>query len=383
MDGWIWEYIPHNLIASAHDHDKYAPPTFTECPSPVPSTTPAMTQSSEAHKQIPPSNLNIKIMHLNAQSCCNKSLELADTIVEERFDMVLLSETWFKEVGDEPRLVELTPNGFVLKNLPRQSGRGGGLAILYREGLANMVNIRPSSSSMSTFSMCELRIQHRHRTLTIVFMYRPPPSKGNKLTSKLFVQEFQDLLDCYISTKDLFVIGDFNLHFESNSETYATQVKRALKERNLDQLISVPTHVRGHTIDWLVTNAPDLIANLTVEDKALSDHFLVSFVLKLSKPRNPRKIITSRKLKNINTGIFGSDAAALLSQPGSADLCTHYTTCLKTLLDSHAPLITRTVPDDHQPHGCRTTLKPLYELDVVRKESLKRLDFLSTGRCLF
>ena len=208
-----------------------------------------------------------------------------------------------------------------------------------------MVNIRPSSSSMSTFSMCELRIQHRHRTLTIVFMYRPPPSKGNKLTSKLFVQEFQDLLDCYISTKDLFVICDFNLHFESNSETYATQVKRALKERNLDQLISVPTHVRGHTIDWLVTNAPDLIANLTVEDKALSDHFLVSFVLKLSKPRNPRKIITSRKLKNINMGIFGSDAAALLSQPGSADVCTHCTTCLKTLLDSHAPLITRTVPD--------------------------------------
>ena len=76
-----------------------------------------MTQSSEAHKQIPPSNLNIKIMHLNAQSCCNKSLELADTIVEERFDMVLLSETWFKEVGDEPRLVELTPKGFVLKKI--------------------------------------------------------------------------------------------------------------------------------------------------------------------------------------------------------------------------------------------------------------------------
>ena len=144
-------------------------------------------------------------MLLNAQSCCNKSLELADTIVEERFDMVLLSETWFKEVGDELRLVELTPNGFVLKQLPRQSGRGGGLAILYREGLANMVDIHPSSPSMSTFSMCELRIQHRHRTLAIVFVYRPPPSKRNKLTSKLFFQEFQDLLDRYISTKDLFV----------------------------------------------------------------------------------------------------------------------------------------------------------------------------------
>ena len=43
--------------------------------------------------------------------------------------------------------------------------------------------------------------------------------------------------------------------------------------------------------------------------------------------------------------IFRSDAAAMLSQPGPSDVCTHYTTCLKTLLDSHAPLITRSVPN--------------------------------------
>ena len=249
---------------------------------------------SHVHQQVPASALNLNIMYLNAQSCGNKSLELADTIVEECFDMVLLSETWFKEVGDEPRLAELTPKGFVLKNMPRQTGRGGGLAILYKEGLTNMVNIRPNSSSMSTFSMCELRLHQHHQTLTIVFIYRPPPSQKNKLTSKLFVQEFQDLLDHHISTKDLFIIGDFNLHFENDNETYATLLKRTLKERNLEQLINVPTHIRGHTIDWLITNAPKFIVNLSVDDKGLSDHFLISFNLKLSKPRNPRKIVISR-----------------------------------------------------------------------------------------
>ncbi|XP_055867087.1 uncharacterized protein LOC129922911 [Biomphalaria glabrata] len=181
------------------------PPVSSKC------ATPLVTTSSSL----------LKIMHLNAQSCSNKALELADTITDDSYDIVFLSETWFKEVGDEPRTTELTPPGFIFKSLHRKTGSGGGLAILYRDSLAKYVTIRPESSTYTTFEMCEFHLSHHSRTLTFIFLYRPPPSKRNKLTTKVFIEEFQDLLDSHISTKDLFVIGDVNLHFDSENETYA------------------------------------------------------------------------------------------------------------------------------------------------------------------
>ena len=287
----------------------------------------------------------LKIMYLNAQSCGNKALELADTITDEKSDIVFLSETWLKNVGDEPKLTELTPIGFLLKNVPRLTGRGGGLAILYREGLRRKLHIHPDCSSFSTFDMCEVRLHYHRRTVTFVFLYRPPPSKRNKLTATTFVSEFQDLLDRYNSTKDLIIIGDVNLHFDCNSETYSVMLKKTLKDYALKQLVNVPTHVRGHTLDWLITNACELVVDLNVHDRCLSDHFLISFNLPLSKPRQLRKSVISRNLRAIDIATFRSDVAAMLSRSSATDLYTRYITCLRGLLDSHAPLTSRSVTD--------------------------------------
>jgi hypothetical protein len=56
--------------------------------------------TSHVHQQVPASARNLNIMLLNGQSCGNKYLEFTDTLIEECFDMVLLSETWFTQVGD-------------------------------------------------------------------------------------------------------------------------------------------------------------------------------------------------------------------------------------------------------------------------------------------
>ena len=335
----------------------YNLPTNAQCHL---STTAVVTEAS-AHPRVPRTtvktlttatqsestrfSMNLKIMHLNAQSCGNKALELADTITDDDFDIVFLSETWLKQVGDEAKITELTPSGFILKNMPRTTGSGGGLAVLYRNSLAKAVSIRSDCTAFTTFDLCELRLYHQGRTLTFIFLYRPPPSKKNKLTSRIFVQEFQDLLDGHLATKDLFVIGDVNLHFDSDKETYSVLLKNALKDRNLDQLVNVPTHVKGHTLDWLVTNASELIENLSIDDRGLSDHFLLSLHLRLEKLKKPKKTVTSRKLKDIDIASFKLDAAAKLSQLKDNDLLINYNTCLRKLLDSYAPLCTRTVTD--------------------------------------
>ena len=122
-------------------------------------------------------------------------------------------------------------------------------------------------------------------------------------------------------------------------------LKNALQERNLDQLVNVTRHVKGQTLDWLVINASELKENLSVDDRGLSDHFLVSLHLRFTKLKKPKKTVTSRKLKDIDITSFKSDADALLSQLNETDLLINYNTCLRKLLDRYFPLITSTVAD--------------------------------------
>ena len=53
----------------------------------------------------------------------------------------------------------------------------------------------------------------------------------------------------------------------------------------------------------------------------------------------------SRNLRAIDIATFRSDVAAMLSRPSATDLYTRYITCLRGLLDSHAPLTSRSVID--------------------------------------
>ena len=50
-------------------------------------------------------------------------------------DRVFLCETWLRLEGDEADCADLSRPGFFLKSLPRQSGTGGGLAVLHQTNL--------------------------------------------------------------------------------------------------------------------------------------------------------------------------------------------------------------------------------------------------------
>ena len=70
-------------------------------------------------------------MFLNVQSVRNKALDICDYIMQANVDLVVLCETWLRPVGDEADCAALTLRGFCLKSHPRQSGTGGGLAVLH------------------------------------------------------------------------------------------------------------------------------------------------------------------------------------------------------------------------------------------------------------
>ena len=79
--------------------------------------------------------------------------------------------------------------------------------------------------------------------------YRPPPSRKNKLTNEMFLEQFTDLLGSYVACDKRFVVGDLNVHFDNPSDPCTAALNTVLANLSLEHLVNVPTHHRGHTLD--------------------------------------------------------------------------------------------------------------------------------------
>ena len=127
-------------------------------------------------------------------------------------------------------------------------------------------------------------------------IYRPPSS-----STSTFFEHFQSLLeDIHLTTENLAIIGDFNLHLEttcSNSKTFHSLINSF----DFIQKVNFPTHIHGHTLDQVLTKSNnDNISNVHTTD-AFSDHFSVSFTLNFLNPRSQNNAtVSSRKYHKIN-----------------------------------------------------------------------------------
>ena len=143
----------------------------------------------------------------------------------------------------------------------------------------------------TAFEICEVRLSCDSHTAVFLSVYRPPPSQQDKLTNTMFLEQFSDLLESYVSCDRLFVVVDLNVHFDKpDPSTSALNV--VLDNLSLHQLVNIPTHQRGHTLDWLITNCATDVLDLTVVDMLLSDHFVISFDLLSTRQREKEDNLT-------------------------------------------------------------------------------------------
>ena len=288
-----------------------------------------------------PDRGQIRITAFNAQSSRNKTTSIHDLITDEKCDICLLSETWLQASGDEPNIAALTPPGFQLKSFPR-AGKGGGLAVVFRNSLTNTIKMSQPAETAKSFELCEIRLTANGKSAILLSIYRPPPSNRNKLTNAMFLDEFHDLLESYcINTELLFIVGDINVWFDSDTNSHALAVKELLKTFGLTQLVTPATHKRGHTLDCVITNAVTEVTEVTVENKCMSDHFVLGLTLNMTKPGRQFISVTSRNTRAIDTDVFRADMARALA---GANGIEEFNAAARGVLDAHAPLVTRRVP---------------------------------------
>ena len=279
-----------------------------------------------------------------------KRSAINEYILSNSTDVLCVTETWLRAAGDEAKCRDLSPPGHTTTSFPRSTSTcGGGLAFVVSDRLL------PHSTFTSdfpfnhtSFELAQLSLSLGQSHLNVFCLYRPPPSKKNKLTDSLFVEEFPDFLEYANSLKgSLLIVGDFNFHFDNPTQLYTAKILDIICSFDLCQSVSEPTHARGHIVDWVVYREEDaLLKSTTVDHNLSSDHYCVLCSLNLTKPPVPRTCRQVRRLTSMDTTAFKASLVADMPSDPTADELFRVLRCT---LDVHAPVRRRLVSD--RPHS--------------------------------
>ena len=284
---------------------------------------------------------------LNIRAMRNKLTFIAESLKEFHLDFLCLTETWLCP-SDIDVIKAALPESYSLFHVPRLSGMGGGIALIYSVAISN---IKPVSSDIeaSSFELMEVCFSWHQQTFKLALVYRP----GHSGTDRAFMEEFGFFLESLLARPEkLIICGDFNYWVDNPaSKPFSAEFVELLDLNNLYNHVSMPTHMSGHTLDLVLTpTCSGCVRNVESVpiDHTVSDHALIVFDVDVDKPSSYTKWITFRNYKNINqrkiveeiqSGLNGVDKAHM-----SADqLVAFYCNFFHSMQDMFFPMVTKEI----------------------------------------
>ena len=214
------------------------------------------------------------------QRSCDKGTEISTFICDQHIDIPFITETWLKPHGDEGRLHDLTPAGYMAKSFPRES-RGGGIALVYNKCLSNLIFIIATFSfHHQSFEVIRLSITLTSGNIIFFCLYRPSPSRNNQLTDSSFFSEFSFLLDqCNTLSSKSIILEHLNVHFDIPTNRLVLKINSLLNRYSFYEAVTAPTTKFGHTLDIACL---DVMMTLYVPLLLPSDFHLIITVLSVT-----------------------------------------------------------------------------------------------------
>ncbi|CAG2223690.1 unnamed protein product [Mytilus edulis] len=320
---------------------------------------PKLNQTSSNLRKIPrtiySNSINkLSLISLNVRSVKNKSTSICDFMQSNNADLFALTETWLGSAIDKSVISEITPDGYQIFHIPRENKLGGGVALIHRSNI-DVKRSKPVQT-YSHFEMLECNVVVLKNCFRLCVIYSPPPSRTNKLKNSTFFEEWSEFLDrLVVTSEELVITGDLNFHLDNKNNCDTRKFQETLRDHGLVQHVRGPTHNHGHTLDVVITRENSLILKTvpSVQDPSLcdrkgnpsGDHLALFSALEISKPPRERKEVTYRKLRNISTDdiihdLVNSEIFQNQERP-LEDLVNLYSTELSSILDKHAPLISK------------------------------------------
>ena len=203
-------------------------------------------------------DISIALFNARSVNSPEKRTEINTFITDENIQLMFLTETWLRARGDDARCSDLTPAGYSIRSFPRPS-RGGGLAVIFHDRYSSRISFTtPFPFDHSSFELARVSLAMTQQTVNFFCVYRPPPSRKNKQTDSVFVDQLHSLLEhCNSLHGSSIVLGDFNVHYDNPLNPTTSRVMDLLTTSNLTQAVSQPTHNKGHILDWLLHTSDD------------------------------------------------------------------------------------------------------------------------------
>ena len=243
----------------------------------------------------------LKLALINARSVSNKTFILQDFFSSHNLDFLFLTETWLK-CNDNVVMNAMCPTNCKYISDPRPSGRGGGLAAVFKQQFSCR---SVAVGTFNTFEVHVFRIGISNPFYSILLYRVPGPNNG-------FLTEFADFLSSMVvNYSQLLLLGDFNIHVDMEANRFAADFLHLTESFNLIQHVYAATHTHGHTLDLIFTLGLKLNA-LTIDELFVSDHKAITFNIDFSvDSQSAKRKVQSRSLNSHSAEKFSNTYAAL------------------------------------------------------------------------
>ena len=298
---------------------------------------------------------------LNTRSVCNKPVTVKEHMIDQKADLMFLTETWCKP-NKSAVLNELTAPGYSFIGECRSLKRGGGVGLLYKSAYKFC---KTKTKRYDTFEHLDVKSTQTARPIRIVIIYRPPTT-----AIQSFLDEFATFVnEIAVTRQDILIVGDFNLHCELNDAPGVKALNDILAENNLKQHVTEPTHMKGHMLDLVITrSSSSLVSSTTAYPSSISDHYSVIFRLLSASPVSARAVKQLRDFRGIDFARLETDLSSRLAFVDTTlDVNTmvgQYEHAVLSTIDLHAPLTVRM-------KACRRK-EPWYNDDIHGARALRR-----------
>ena len=290
----------------------------------------------------------LKLSVINIRSVKNKTAALLHHITTSNIDICSITESWIN-LDDLITINQLRTDLFDFHVIPRPNRTGGGTAILFRKSLDIVLH---SSGCLKSFEFSIWKINNKHLPCFLVIIYRPPYSPNHPITASAFIEEFSNFIadDLPNQHQDIIITGDFNIHFDDKFNTTTKAFNDLLQSFGLIQHVTSPTHVNGHTLDYIITHDnSDITVTTPSTDYFISDHCFVTTYININKPKVANQSISFRKIKEIDAPAFSSDLTSAINNLQNLPtddvniLVAAYNTNIASVLNKHAPIKTKSI----------------------------------------
>ena len=284
----------------------------------------------------------IKCSLWNVGSINNKVTEVMEYLIDHNADVGFTIETWLK--SDKNKVTaDIKSYGYTLKHNIRkdpEKDRGGGVGIIVRSTLSVT---QLSSKSFTSFEHVAIKLNCTNKKkILLISIYRLL-----YVPVAVFLEEFPELLEIYtMMNEDFIIAGDINIHVETD-ESSSVKFHEIIDIFDLKQHVTGPTHIKGHTIDVIITRNDKSVTDVEIFQYNLSHHFLIDFYFKAELAESHTKTITYRNVKKVNNDKFCSDIkqgyAKLPCTTDMKEKILGYTDVMTNVMNKHAPEITKTI----------------------------------------